>query len=67
VKVLSQGDYEALIKIGTLGQFTWRPLLGDFKLSISRIKTAGAEIDKIAQIEHMHQTHKTRIGASLKL
>jgi hypothetical protein len=67
VRVLSERGYEALMKIGTLGRFTWRPLLNDFKLSISRIKAAGAEIDRVAHIEHMHQTHKIRMGASLKL
>jgi hypothetical protein len=50
------------IRIGTLGQSTWKSLKLDFSTLIASIEKHSKKVDREAQVEHMIETSHLRNG-----
>jgi hypothetical protein len=46
----------------TLGRSAWKSLQDDARLLASNTEKAGKDVDRIAAVEHMHQTNQANKG-----
>ena len=51
-----------LLVTETLGRSTWISLKEDFRSLISKLERAGKEVDRMANVEHLHQSDQALKG-----